>query len=243
MYDVIIIGGGPAGVTASLYTKRANLKTLILHQDNSNLEKTNLIENYYGFEKGISGKELYETGIKQAQNIGVDCKKEEVISISQIEKGIKVITVEEEYLGKTLVLATGNKKNKPEIQGIEKFEGKGISYCAVCDGFFYKNKKVAIIGNGNYALSEYLELKDIASEITILTNGKKMEEVKPIENIAVNTEPIEEILGEEKVEAIKFQDGKSLPIDGVFIAEGVAGSLEFARKLGVILRRKQNYNK
>ena len=151
-YDIIIIGAGPAGISASLYTVRANRKTLILYEDKSSLEKTDKIENYYGFENGISGKDLYETGIKQAKNLGVDVKKEEVIKIEMNMNNkdnyrFIVTTSNNVYKSKAVILATGNKKNKPKITGIEKFEGKGVSYCAICDGFFYRNKDVAVIGN------------------------------------------------------------------------------------------------
>lgn len=144
-YDVIIIGAGPAGISASLYTQRGNLKTLVLYKDKSSLEKTDKIENYYGFENGISGEQLYKNGINQAQNIGVDVQKEEVIKIDIISEGFLVKSSKEEYISKVVILATGNKKNKPKIKGIEKFEGKGVSYCAICDGFFYRNKSVAVI--------------------------------------------------------------------------------------------------
>ena len=144
-YDVIIIGAGPAGISASLYTQRGNLKTLVLYKDKSSLEKTDKIENYYGFENGISGEQLYKNGIKQAQNIGVDVQKEEVIKIDIISEGFLVKSSKEEYISKVVILATGNKKNKPKIKEIEKFEGKGVSYCAICDGFFYRNKSVAVI--------------------------------------------------------------------------------------------------
>ena len=137
MYDVIVIGAGPAGITASLYTQRGNLKTLVLHNEKSGLEKAEKIENYYGFENGISGESLYKTGIKQAKNIGVEVKNEEVTKIENSEDIFKIITPKGEYNSKVLILSTGNKKNKPKIKGIEKFEGKGVSYCAICDGFFF----------------------------------------------------------------------------------------------------------
>ena len=178
MYDVIIVGAGPAGISASLYTKRANLKTLVLYSDESSLEKTKKVENYYGFENGIEGKQLYFSGIKQAEEIGVEVKKEEVTNIFNNDKEFKVVTSENEYLSKVVILATGNKKNKPKIAGIDEFEGKGISYCAICDGFFYRNKSVSVLGNSRYALSEVNDLINIAKDITILTDGKEAPEVR-----------------------------------------------------------------
>lgn len=236
MYDVIIIGAGPAGISASLYTKRANLQVAVLYQDQSSLEKTDNIENYYGFENGISGKELYETGIKQAKNIGVEVKEEEVTKIEMIPNGFHIVTAKAEYDTKTVILATGNKKNKPKIKGIEKFEGKGVSYCAVCDGFFYRNRSVTVLGSGNYAISETNELINIANTITIATNGEKAPEFRA-DNVTIDTKEIEEIDGKNKVEEIKFKDGSTLKTDGIFIAQGVAGSADFAKKLGVITNK------
>ena len=236
MYDVIILGAGPAGISASLYTKRANLETLILYNDESGLERASLIENYYGFKNGISGKELYETGIEQAKNIGVEVKKEEVVKIENNIEYFKIITTNNEYQTKNLILATGNKKNKPKIKGIEKFEGKGVSYCAICDGFFYRNRSISVLGSGNYAIAETNELINIADNITILTNGEKAPEFRA-DNVTIDTKEIEEIEGEDKVEEIKFKDGSTLKTDGIFVAQGVAGSSEFAKKLGIITNK------
>lgn len=238
MYDVIIIGAGPSGISTGLYTRRANLKTLIIYNEESALEKAEKIENYYGFENGISGKKLYESGIKQAENIGIELRKEEVIKIEIIKDAFCVSTNMEKYKAKTLVLATGNKKNKPKIKGIEKFEGKGVSYCAVCDAFFYRNRSVAVLGSGNYALSETNELINIADKIKILTNGERAPEFRA-DNVEIDTKPIKEILGNERVEAVEFADGTKIETDGIFVAQGVAGSLEFARKLGVITRKNE----
>ena len=238
MYDVIIIGAGPAGVSASLYTKRANLNTLIIYHDKSGLEKAELIENYYGFENGITGKELYNEGIKQTKNMGTEVLDEEVINIKMEEKGFSVITNKNQYQAKTIIFATGNKKNTPKIKGIKEFEGKGISYCAVCDGFFYRNKNIAVIGSGNYAISETNELINLAKQITILTDGKTAPEIRA-DNVKIDTKKIREVRGELKVEEVEFEDNTKMAVDGIFIANGVAGSSEFAKKLG-ILTNKEN---
>lgn len=236
LYDVIIIGAGPAGISASLYTKRGNLETLILYGDESSLEKTDKIENYYGFEKGISGQELYQTGIKQAKNIGVEIRKEEVIKIELLINEFTIKTSKSEYKSKVVILATGNKKNKPRILGIEKFEGKGVSYCAVCDGFFYRNRSVSVLGSGDYAISETNDLINIARNITILTNGEEAPEFRA-DNVEIDTRQIKEIHGKDKIEHIEFEDGTKLKIDGIFVAQGVAGSSEFAKKLGAITKK------
>ena len=231
MYDVMIIGAGPAGISASLYAKRANMNVLVLYSGESNLEKATEIENYYGFENGISGKDLYSAGIEQAKNLGVDVKEEEVTHIEQIESNFEITTSKEKYLGKSVIIATGNKKLKPNIKGIEEFDGMGISYCAICDGFFYRNKNVVVIGNGKYAISEAEDLKNVAGKVTILTDGLEMQAESEFE---VNSKKIKQILGDSKVRQIEFEDGETIDIDGIFVALGEAGGSDFAKKMGVL---------
>lgn len=216
---------------------RANLKTLILYQEEGALEKTKKIENYYGFENGICGKELYEIGMKQAKNIGIQVEKQEVTSIQMVEDGFAIQTENHIFTARSIILATGNKKNKPQIQGIENFEGRGISYCAICDGFFYRNKKISVIGSGNYAISETNDLINLANEITILTNGQKPPEFRA-DNVTIDTKEIEAIKGDKTVQEVQFKDGTTLKTDGIFVAQGVAGSLEFAKKLGIMTRQR-----
>ena len=232
MYDSIIIGAGPAGISAGIYAKRAGLNVKIFYHGESQLEKAHKIDNYYGFENGITGKDLYEAGIKQALNLGIEVSDEEVLDVTMKDinlYGIK--TMDGEYETKTIIFATGDKKIRPNIKGVEEFEGKGISYCAICDGFFYRNKNLAVIGSGNYAISEAEELKNIASKLTILTNG---EENYPENEFEVDTRKITEIIGENKVTGVKFEDGTTLDLDGLFIAIGVAGGSDFAKKIGVL---------
>ncbi len=237
-YDVIIIGAGPAGISAGLYTKRANKKTLIIYNNESSLEKATKIENYYGFENGISGEELYKKGIEQAKNLGINVKKEEVIKIDKIKDIFEVKTVNENYTAKNVILATGNKKNKPDIKNIEKFDGKGVSYCAICDGFFYRGKDVVVIGNGNYAIAETNDLINIVNHVTILTNGKKIPEFRA-ENVDIENRKAVAIEGNDNVEAVELDDGTKLKTDGVFVAQGVAGSTDFARKIGALVKNEK----
>ena len=231
-YDVIIIGAGPAGVSAGLYAKRANLNVLILYSGKSELEKAHKIDNYYGFPDGITGKDLFQNGIEQAKNLEIDVKNEEVIDVEVTnENTFKIKSENSEYESKVLIMATGNKKIKPNIPGIEKFEGKGISYCAICDGFFYRNKNVAVLGNGKFAISEADDLKNIVSNLTILTNGLEMEEKTTYK---MDTRKIKQIHGENKVKSIEFEDGNILEVDGIFIAQGIAGGSNFAKKIGAM---------
>lgn len=231
MYDVIIIGAGPAGISAGIYAKRANLNVLILYHGISNLEKATMIENYYGFENGISGEDLYNAGINQAKNLGIEVKNEEVLNIEKINEKFEITTTENKYEGSTCVLATGNKKLKPNIKGVDEFDGKGISYCAICDGFFYRKKNVVVIGNGKYAVSEAEDLKNIVNSITILTNGLELLTETTFE---VNNKKIKEIKGDTRVRQIEFEDETNLEIDGIFVALGEAGGSDFAKKLGVL---------
>lgn len=231
MIDLIIIGAGPAGISASLYAKRSNINVLILYKGESNLEKAEKIDNYYGFENGISGTDLYNIGIKQAKNIGVKVKEEEVIHIEQIANGFEITTTENSYESKALIIATGNKKIRPNISGITEYEGKGVSYCAVCDGFFYKNKNVVVIGNGKFAVNEASILKNIAKNVTILTDGLQLTSDS---NFKINPKKIKQLNGGLRVQEIVFEDNSILEVDGVFIALGEAGGADFAKKIGVI---------
>mgnify|MGYP003178776284 CR=1 FL=1 len=162
MYDVIIIGSGPAGISAALYTQRGGLKTLIISKGSSSLEKAHKIQNYYGLVEEISGKELYK------KRIAVEIIEDEVVQISN-EKNFKVTTINAEYDATNVILATGINRKESTIKGIKEYEGKGISYCAVCDAFFFRGKDVAVIGDGNYAVHEAEILKPIAKSVRIIT--------------------------------------------------------------------------
>ena len=230
MYDVIVIGSGPAGITAAIYSKRRNLSILVISKGNGTLQKAEKIDNYYGFENGISGKELYVNGIKQAKNLGIDFIEDEVINIEYINQ-FTIETVNSKYEAKAVILATGVSRNVPNIKGIKEFEGKGVSYCAVCDSFFYKGKDVAVLGDGNYAIHEFETLKPIASSVTILTNGNTMVENRD-SSIEVNSKKIREFRGDTKLEKVEFEDNTIQSLNGVFIAMGTASSSDLARKIG-----------
>lgn len=243
MFDSIIIGSGPAGIAASLYIARAGFKVLIISKSESTLDKAEKIENYYGFEKPISGKKLRENGIKQAKNLGVEILEKEVIGIKYGENNCYEIivanqSVQEKYVAKTVVLATGVSRNKAKIKGIEEFEGRGISYCAICDAAFYKNKNVAVLGSGDFAIGEIEELVPVVQSVTMITNGEKPVEYRS-EKVDVNTKRIREFRGDKKIQEIEFEDNSVQNIDGVFIAQGVASSVDFAKKLGA--RVDNNY--
>ena len=235
MFDAVIIGAGPAGISAGLYLKRANKNVLILYHGESQLEKAHKIDNFYGFPLGITGKDLYINGINQAVNLGIEVRDLEVLSIQMNEKMEYTIrTSEEEFNSKVVILATGNKKLRPNIKGVELFEGAGVSYCAICDGFFYRKKNVVVIGSGTYAISEAIELKNVTPNVTILTNGL---ELNGTTDIPVVTKEIKEIVGEGRVSGVKFMDDTTLDVNGVFIALGEAGGADFAKKLGIYMEK------
>lgn len=233
MYDIIIVGAGPAGISAGLYAKRAGANVLILYYGESNLNKAEKIDNYYGFVNGIEGKNLYQNGIEQAKNLGIEVINEEVLNIEKNENFI-VKTSSKDYSSKAVIISTGNKKLRPNIKGVTQFEGKGISYCAICDGFFYRNKNVAVIGNSEFALSEANDLKNAANNVMILTNGETSNITSDYETII---KKIKQIHGQERVQSIEFEDGNTIDVDGVFIALGEAGGSDFAKKLGVMLNK------
>lgn len=235
MFDAVIIGAGPAGISAGLYLKRANKNVLILYHGESQLEKAHKIDNFYGFPLGITGKDLYINGINQAVNLGIEVKDLEVLSIQMNEKMEYTIrTSEEEFNSKVVILATGNKKLRPNIKGVELFEGSGVSYCAICDGFFYRKKNVVVIGSGTYAISEATELKNVTPNVTVLTNGL---ELNGTTDIPVVNKEIKEIVGEGRVSGVKFMDDTTLDVNGVFIALGEAGGADFAKKLGIYMEK------
>lgn len=230
MGNVIIIGNGPAGISTALYTTRAGISTKIIGKDYGALGKASEIENYYGFSEPIPGKDLISEGIKGARRLGAEIISDEVLGITYDNK-LTVITNGGNYEADSVVLATGTSRTSPKIKGIKEYEGHGISYCAVCDSFFYRGKDVAVLGDGNYALHEALELLPTSNSVTILTNGKQPNFEVP-QDIMVNTNIIDSISGNGVVEEIHFQNGEFLPIAGLFIAIGVAGSTDLAKKIG-----------
>lgn len=240
MYDVIIIGSGPAGISASLYIQRANLKTLIISKSVGVLEKVKQIENYYGFENPISGKELAENGINQAKRLGVEFIKDEVVKIEK-ETNFIVETINRKYEAKAIVMATGSSRKNPNIKGIKEFEGRGVSYCATCDAFFYRQKNVAVLGSGQYALHEARELLQVANSVTIFTNGEELIENRDLDlDVEIEFKKVKEVIGNTKVDEIQFEDDSKKTIDGVFIALGVASSSDLARKIGARIDNKNN---
>ena len=249
MENIVIIGAGPAGISAALYAARGNMNPLVINNGIGALEKAEKIENYYGLEQPLSGKELYERGIAQAKALGVRILDAEVLGISGFDT-FTVKTTAGDFDTVSVILATGGKRSAPKIPGLKEFEGRGVSYCAVCDAFFYRGKEVAVVGNGDFALHEAEELRNVTLDVTIYTDGKEPEFSRE-HPIAVNTMKIQAIEGDDKVSGLLMQsdtaaqdaeapENSFYPADGVFVALGTAGSTEIARQMGAEISDKGN---
>lgn len=231
---IVIVGGGPAGLSAAIYAVRAGMQTTVLYQDGGALAKTDRIENYFGFIEPISGAELLERGQKQAERLGAVLHRTEVTGIEYAEHGFAVKTAGGVFEADAVILATGSPRAVPKIEGVTAFEGRGVSYCAVCDAFFYRGKNVAVLGQGEYALEEARVLLPVAQSVTLLTDGSDAPSGLP-EGLRADTRKVQAVEGDELVSRVTFAEGKPLDVSGIFIAYGTAGSGDFARKLGAQL--------
>ena len=227
---VIIIGGGPAGVSASLYTVRAGIDTSLIIYEDSALDKAENIENYYGFPGGISGAELKKRGLEQARALGVKILEEEVVGLAmdfsdQKQSAMELIvkTSQADHPADAVIIAMGSQRKAPDVEGIKEYEGKGVSYCAVCDGFFYRGKTVAVLGSGEYADSEARELEPLAAEVI------RLEDISAIKRFSGNIDQ-----DADRLRRVEFKDGTSKEIDGLFIAYGTAGPGDLAKKIGIM---------
>ncbi len=235
--EILIIGAGPAGVSAAMYARRAGMDVTVVANGMGALEKAGKIENYYGSGAPISGRELYERGVQGAKALGVDFVQDEVVYLGMDESltGLEIHMAGGKVLkSKAVILAAGSSRNKPPIKGLKELEGRGVSYCAICDGFFYRKKKVAVLGAGDYAGSEAQVLSPLAGELHIFTDGKEPS-FKPVEGAVIHTGKVEEIIGEEKVSGIRLANGEEIQLDGVFVAYGTAGSGDLAKKAGAMI--------
>ena len=230
MYDAVMIGSGPAGLSAALYTSRANLKTLVIGKDRGALEKADRIENYFGMAEPVSGCELVENTKNQARSLGVELVEDEIFHITW--NGHFILEGKNgTYESLTVLLATGTGRKTLKIQGLKELEGRGVSYCAVCDAFFYRGKEVAVLGNEDYAIHEMSQILPIVKSAVLLTNGQELKTEVP-EGVQVIREPLRSVDGTERVEGITFEDGSRIAAEGLFVALGSAGAMELARKAG-----------
>ncbi len=248
--DLIILGGGPAGLTAGIYAQRSGLKSIVLEKDmvGGQVALTPVVENYPGFTN-IAGKKLMEIINQQARNYVPIREGEEVMEI-KIGKNIEAYTNRGKYVGKALVIATGAGYKRLGVPGEEKFNGHGVSYCATCDGYFFKDRKVAMVGGGNSALTDALYLKNLGANVAIIHRRDQLRAEKYLQD-SINRENIpviwgsvvEEILGKDnkitgvKVKNIKTKKSKVHKVDGVFIAIGETPNSKLAGEVGVKLTK------
>ncbi len=230
MYDAIVIGGGPAGATASIYLQRFKKNVLLIMKDSGALGKTAHIDNYYGFENTITGPELLARGIAQAKRLGVEVIEDEVLAIESFPE-FSVKTIKGEYKAKSVLLATGKNQVNLRVKGFNDYIGKGISYCAICDGFIYRNKKIGLVGNKEFMEEELEILKNFSKDITIFTNGMDLK--VEVEETVVS-EKITEIKGEETIKKVVTENSE-YDVDVLFIAIGSPSASDFALRMGAFL--------
>ena len=226
MYDTIIIGGGPAGLTSAIFLRRANKKVLVLESNICGGQIVNAkdVQNYPGY-KNISGSELSENMMNQALDLGAEIKYETVLKVDEDKT---VYTNDNTYKAKSIILAVGCKNRKLNIENEDKFTGKGISYCATCDGNFFKGKEVAVIGGGDTALDDILYLSDIASKVYAIvrrdTYKGELSEVSEIEkkdNVVFKyNSVVTKLNGNDSLESIIINDNEEIKVSGLFIAIG-----------------------
>ncbi len=237
--DIAIIGQGPAGLSAAIYTARAGMKTMVLGCA-PKVAGDYDIDNYFGFPESITGKELIELGCRHAKKFGAVLRCEKVLGIHQNSEGDFDIKTDKSRVScKSVILATGVSRVRPGIENISEYEGKGISYCVSCDGFFYKNKKVIVLGEGVFAANQALELKNYTPHVSICYQGKKekiSEEYKALlqkEDISVLPGKVVRLKGKNYIEQAEFDNNEIISVDGIFVAMGEASSLDFAYTLGI----------
>ncbi|MGM9972332.1 MAG: NAD(P)/FAD-dependent oxidoreductase [Anaeroplasmataceae bacterium] len=231
-YDTIIIGAGPAGISCAIYLKRYNLNPCVVSLEDSALKKAQ-IENYYGIEN-ISGEELFNNGIKQAKSLGIDVFIDGINSI-EFNDGFIASGSKNKYFANSIFLATGKARKKLNVKNFEHLLGSGVSMCATCDGFFFRNKKVGIVGSKKFMESELEVLERFTNDITIFTNGEEYLSNK----YKVVSAIITELKGNEKLEAVIAGD-KEYPINGLFIAIGDANANDFANHIGMAVDQNLN---
>ncbi|ANF22449.1 thioredoxin-disulfide reductase [Thermococcus piezophilus] len=253
-WDVLIIGAGPAGFTAAIYAARFGLETLIISKDlGGNMALTDLIENYSGFPEGISGSELTNRMHEHVKKLGVEIIFDEVGRIDPTDcayyegpcKFVVRTKNGKEYKGRTIIIAVGAAPRKLNVPGEAEFTGRGVSYCATCDGPLFKGKKIIVVGGGNTALQEALYLKSIGVDVTLVHRRDKFRADKILQDrfkesgipTILNT-VVTEIKGTNKVEAVRLKNIKTdeeteMAVDGVFIFIGYEPKTDFVKHLGI----------
>lgn len=246
IFDVIILGSGPAGLTGATYLSRSGFRVLVFgKKENSRLFLAHQVSNYFGFPEDIAGEDLLNRGITQAKKFGSNFIEKELVNLKKEDGLFKaMISDTEEYKAKAVLIATGAKNISSKIKGEEKFVGKGISFCVACDGSFFKEKNIAVIGEGDFAAEEALGLLNFTNNIVIYSNSKEfsikesfIEKIKK-HNISLSSLKIIEFFGSNTLEGIILENGEKIKIQGAFIAQGTPKSSDFANKLGISMSKE-----
>ena len=246
IYEVIIIGGGPGGLTAGLYTSRARLSTLLIESAlyGGQMTTTELVENYPGFPQGVTGDDLSRLMEEQAKKFGMETVTEEVVKVS-LEGDMKAVqTYESTYRCESLIICTGTEYRKLGVPGEEVFAGKGVSYCATCDGAFFKDSQIVVVGGGDSALTEALFLTKFAKELTLIhrrdaLRGTKIYQERVLSNPKIKmlwNSVVQEIKGDSIVRSIvvknvKTGEVKEFDTEGVFLFVGLSPRTQFIKGL------------
>ena len=240
MFDAIIIGAGPAGMGAAVYSARSGLNTLLLDESvpGGLLNKISIVENYLGY-KSVTGAELAVDMYNHVKHENVSFKLEKVVSIKEEDEYKIVTTTKGEYKTKGVIIAIGRKPRKSGIQNEEVYAGKGISYCAICDAPLYKGKKLIVLGGGDSAFEEAIYLSNFASSVIIVVRNKisasdalvSEAKEKNIE-VIIGKEAID-FLGDETIKQVKFNDESTIDCDGVFIYYGYQADTAFMKDLNI----------
>ncbi len=239
-YDIAILGLGPAGIQAGIHAGRRKFKVVILGKIKESALFYAHIENYFGFKEKIDGKDLLEAGLEQLKNIGVDILEEDVIKIEPKDKGYGLITErEKEIFAYSLILALGVKRKKKIFKDEDKYVGKGLSYCVDCDAWFYKGKKVIVIGDGSAAIHGAKFLTQFAEKVYFYFHKKELSQEEKQSLLQLGIEILEkkpiEIIGQEEIKGVKLEDEVILEVDGIFIEQGARGPLEILAPIGIEL--------
>jgi len=244
MYDVIVIGSGPAGLTAAIYTSRDGLKTLVIAGASwgGQLMLTTEVENFPGFSEGVMGPELMENMRRQAEKFGAEIIFEDAISVDFKNRPFKVRTEDGTYEGRSIIIATGASPRWLGLESERRLRGRGVSVCATCDAPFFKDKRVVVVGGGDTALKEALELTKFAEEVKVIHRRSQLRASKILQKRAFSNPKIkfvwnaivQEIIGEEKVEGVRLKrtdTGRefTLECDAVFVAIGSKPNTEIFR--------------
>ena len=236
MKDCIIIGKGPAGLSAALYVRRAGFTPLVIGRDSGALGQSHRIENYFGLEQPISGDELFRRGLAQVERLGIEVISDEVVSVRETN-GFRVSTAAGRIASaRTILLATGKRRNLPKNFNAQEFLGRGVSQCAQCDGFLMRNRALAVIGSGDHAVAELSHLRQLTDNLTLFTNGETITTDRFPKNLPIVTERITELYANDlgMLGGIRTEH-EDYPIEGAFLAQGIASGSDFAIRIGAIM--------